>query len=109
MRQILLMIGLVALVGCGKKEPGQPTMPKSEITKSEPTKAKATAGIKLWEFSPGNATISTAIGSDSTVYVEATDNKLYAVNGKTVPSGVQVVALGKGMFSATVFQGGSGK
>ena len=42
MRQILLMIGLVALVGFGKKEPGQPNMPKSEITKSEPTKARAT-------------------------------------------------------------------
>ena len=27
-------------------------------------------------------------------------------DGKTVPAGVQVVALGKGMFSATVFQGG---
>ena len=25
-------------------------------------------------------------------------------DGKTVPAGVQVVALGKGMFSATVFQ-----
>ena len=27
-------------------------------------------------------------------------------NGNTVPAGVQIVALGKGMFSATVFQGG---
>ena len=54
-------------------------MPKSEITKSEPTKAKATAGIKLWEFAPGNATTSTAIGSDGTVYVESYDKKLYAI------------------------------
>jgi len=80
MRQILLMIGLVALMGCGKKEPGQPTMPKSEITKSELTKAKATAGIKLWEFETGDdVTSSPAIGSDGTVYVGSNDHMLYAI------------------------------
>ena len=84
MKQILLMIGVVALVGCGKKEPGQPTMPKSEITKSEPTKTKATVGSKLWEFETiGPVYSSPAIGSDGTVYVGSYDDKLYAINGKT--------------------------
>ena len=43
MKQILVMIAVVALVGCGKKEPVQPTTPNPEVTKPEPTKAKATA------------------------------------------------------------------
>ena len=49
MKQILLMITVGALLGCGKKEPVQPATSNPEATKSEPTKAKATAGIKLWE------------------------------------------------------------
>jgi hypothetical protein len=94
MKQILLMIAVVALVGCGKKEPFQPTMPnpeatqpttpnpeatnteatKPEPTKPEPTKAKATAGVKLWEFETGRAVHSSpAIGSDGTVYVGSFD------------------------------------
>ena len=105
MKQILLMIGLVALVGCGKKKPvqsstpnteatkpekgtgkeaTQPTTPKPEPTKPEPTKAKTTVGDKLWEFETGNwVRSSPAIGSDGTVYVGSRDNKLYAINGKT--------------------------
>ena len=84
MKQILLVIGVVALVGCGKKEPGQPTMPKSEITKPEPTKTKATVGSKLWEFETiGPVYSSPAIGSDGTIYVGLGDNKLHAINGKT--------------------------
>ena len=101
MKRILLMIGLVALVGCGKKEPvqpsasnteatkpeketdkeaTQPTTPKTEATKPEPIKAKAVAGVKLWEFETGLAvTSSPAIGSDGTVYVGSVDNKLYAI------------------------------
>ena len=101
MKQILLMIGLVALVGCGKKKPvqsstpnteatkpekgtgkeaTQPTTPKPEPTKPEPTKAKTTAGVKLWEFETGaNVPSSPAIGSDGTVYVGSDDNKLYAI------------------------------
>jgi predicted small lipoprotein YifL len=105
MKQILLMIGLVALVGCGKKEPvqptatnteatkpeketgkeaTQPTTPNTEATKPEPTKAKATAGVKLWEFETGETVGSSpAIGSDGTVYVGSFDNKLYALSGKS--------------------------
>ena len=101
MKQILLMIGLVALVGCGKKEPVQPSAsnseatkpekergkeathpptPKTEATKPEPTKAKATAGVKLWEFETGgDVDSSPAIGSDGTVYVGSEDNKLHAI------------------------------
>ena len=100
MKRILLMIGLVALVGCGKKEPvqpsasnteatkpeketdkeaTQPTTPKTEATKPEPTKAKAVAGDKLWEFKTGDRVESSpAIGSDGTVYVGSEDEKLYA-------------------------------
>jgi predicted small lipoprotein YifL len=93
MKQILLIIAVVALVGCGKKEPVQPSMPNPEVTqtttpnpeatKPEPTKAKATAGVKLWEFETGRAVSSPAIGSDGTVYVGSGDNKLYAINGKS--------------------------
>ena len=86
MKRILLMIGLVALVGCGKKEPVQPSATKPETTKPEkktdatkpePTIAKTTVGDKLWEFETGNwVNSSPAIGSDGTVYVGSLDNKL---------------------------------
>ena len=74
MRQILLMMVLVALVGCKKKEPAQPS-----ASKPEPTKDKTTAGTKLWEFETGgDVGSSPAIGSDGTVYVGSYDKKLYA-------------------------------
>jgi predicted small lipoprotein YifL len=101
MKLILLMIGLVAVVGCGKKEPvqpsasnteatkpeketgkeaTQPTTPNPEATKPEPTKAKTTAGVKLWEFETGGDVYgSLAIGSDGTVYVGSNNKKLYAI------------------------------
>ena len=67
------MIGLMALVGCGKNKP------------VPPKKAKATAGVKLWEFETGGTigNSSPAIGSDGTVYIGSNDYKLYAINGKT--------------------------
>ena len=73
MKQIVLMIGLMALVGCGKNKP----VPQK--------KAKATAGVKLWEFETGGTigNSSPAIGSDGTVYIGSNDYKLYAINGKT--------------------------
>ena len=84
MKQILLMIAVVALVGCGKKEPLQPSASNTEAAKPEPTKAKATAGDKLWEFQTGFGVHSSpAIGSDGTVYVGSDDKKLYAINGKS--------------------------
>ncbi|MBT5322763.1 MAG: hypothetical protein HOL43_10380, partial [Verrucomicrobiales bacterium] len=65
MKQILLMIALVALVGCGKKDSVQPSASNPEATKPEPTKAKAVAGGKLWEFKTGSPVYSSpAIGSD---------------------------------------------
>ena len=101
MKHFLLMIGMMALVGCGKKEPVQPAAtntegtkpekergkeathpptPKTEATKPEPTKAKATAGVKLWQFKTGGGVYSSpAIGSDGTVYVGSFDGKLYAI------------------------------
>ncbi|MBT6449506.1 MAG: PQQ-binding-like beta-propeller repeat protein [Verrucomicrobiales bacterium] len=45
MKQILLMIAVVALVGCGKKEPAQPSVSNSTTSSGfEETKAKAEAG-----------------------------------------------------------------
>ena len=80
MKQLLLMIAVVALVGCGKKEPVQ-----TSATKPESTKAKATAGVKLWEFETGDKVYSTpAIGSDGTVYVGSDDNKLYAIKTESL-------------------------
>ena len=81
MKQFLLMIGTVALVGCGKKEPVQPSASNTEATKPEPPKAKATVGVKLWEFETGDVIVrsSPAIGSDGTVYVGSEDKKLYAI------------------------------
>jgi len=35
MKQILLMIAVVALVGCGKKDPVQPTASNTEATKAK--------------------------------------------------------------------------
>ena len=67
MKYILLMIGMVALVGCGRKEPVQLSVSNTEE-------------IKLWEFKTGGAIgdSSSAIGSDGTVYVGSDDKKLYA-------------------------------
>ena len=80
MKQILLMIAVVALAGCGKKEPVQHSATNPEATKPEPAKAKATAGVKLWEFETGGRVLSSpAIGPDGTVYVGSDDNKLYAI------------------------------
>ena len=94
MKQILLMIAVVALAGCGKKEPVQPSATNPEATKPEPAKAKATAGVKLWEFEIGSHVYSSpAIGSDGTVYIGSQDKKLYAINGK---SGVKLSEFNTG-------------
>ena len=54
---------LVLALGCGKKEPVQPS-----------------AELKLWEFETGNGVSSSpAIGPDGTVYVGSVDKKLYAI------------------------------
>jgi predicted small lipoprotein YifL len=95
-KQILLMIGLVALAGCGKKKPVQPTTPNPEATNPEketgkeatqPTTpkginqtSKVAIGTPIWEFEMGGFVPSSpAIGSDGTVYVGSYDKKLYAI------------------------------
>ena len=98
MKQILLMIGLVALVGCGKKEPVQPSASNTEATKPEketgkeatqPTKPEPTVDPTkpervLWELKTGHVVRSSpAIGSDGTVYV-GSDNNLYAINTESL-------------------------
>ena len=70
MRQILLMMVLVALVGCGKKEPAQPSASKPEPTKDKTTAGTQTGGDVGWEFETG-------------LGILANDKKLYAINGKT--------------------------
>ena len=101
MRATIILAALTLSLGCGKKEPvqpsasnaeatkpekergkeaTQPTTPNPKVTKPEPTKAKATAGVKLWEFETGGFVVSSpAIGSDGTVYVGSGDKKLYAI------------------------------
>ena len=106
MRATIILAALTLSLGCGKKEPvqsaasnteatkpeketgeeaTQPTTPKTQPTKPEPTKAKAVAGVKLWEFVTGSAVLSSpAIGSDGTVYVGSYDNKLYAIKSESL-------------------------
>ena len=103
MRATIILAALTLSLGCGKKEPvqpsasnteatkpeketgskeaTQPTTPDTEAPKPEPTKAKAPVGVKLWEFKTGGgiAYSSPTIGSDGTVYVGSYDNKLYAI------------------------------
>ena len=101
MRATIILAALTLSLGCGKKEPVQPSAPNTETTKPEketgkeapqpttpdtkatkpePTKAKATAGVMLWEFETGSIVQSSpAIGSDGTVYVGSIDKKLYAI------------------------------
>ena len=81
MKQVLItLLALVVAAGCGKKEPTPPSASNTEATKQEPTKAKATAGAKLWEFETGDQVSSSpSIGSDGTVYVGSYDNNLYAI------------------------------
>ena len=65
---IALLALCLCVVGCGKKEPAQPT-------RLEPKKHKRF----LWEFETGDrVTSSPAIGSDGTVYGGSDDKKLYA-------------------------------
>ena len=72
MRKILLMVGVLALLGCGKKE----AAPKPQ----EQSKAPPKPVTVLWEFETGGlVSSSSAIGSDGTVYVGSSDKKLYAI------------------------------
>ena len=80
MKAVLFGLTVVIALSCGKKDPVQPTATNTEATNPELTKAKATAGVKLWEFEAGGRVLSSpAIGSDGTVYVGSADNKLYAI------------------------------
>ena len=113
MKQILLMIGLVALVGCGKNDPPppdtpylpdsnssmaevnmpeketgkevtQPTTPNIEATNPEPKVDPTKHGRFIWKFETGGfVSSSPAIGSGGTAYIGSEDNKLYALNGKS--------------------------
>ena len=77
MRQILLMVGVLALLGCGKKE---------AVSKpQEQSKAPSKPVTVLWEFETrGHVHSSPAIGPDGTVYVGSFyNNKLYALSGKS--------------------------
>ena len=85
MKPTFIALLALCLAGCGKKEPAQPSRPNPETTKPEPPKAKATAGVKLWEFETGGYVFSSpAIGSDGTVYVGSFDKKLYAIKTESL-------------------------
>jgi len=72
------MIAVVAMVGCGKKEV---SAEKADAEKAAAEKfANSKPGTVLWEFETGDFVgCSPAIGSDGTVYVGSSDNKLYAI------------------------------
>jgi uncharacterized protein YcfL len=67
MKHFLLMIAVVALVGCGSPQGINQT-------------SKAKIGTPIWEFETGGSVFSSpAIGSDGTVYVGSEHKKLYAI------------------------------
>ena len=70
MKQILLMITVVALVGCSSPQ---------GINQN----SKFKIGTPILQFETGSYVSSPAIGSDGGVYVGSHDNKLYAINGKS--------------------------
>jgi len=90
---IAIVAGLLVLGGLAagswyfflKKEPVQPSATNPESTKPEPIKginqtSKVAIGTPIWEFQTGGPMGSSpAIGSDGTVYVGSSDNKLYAI------------------------------
>ncbi len=76
----LLVVGSLSLVYLPSYIVPSTPETNTEAAKSEPTKVKATAGTKLWEFETGSVVWSSpAIGSDGTVYVGSLDKKLYAI------------------------------
>ena len=85
---MMISAALVLVMGCGKKETGQPqgqakAPSKTAVSDSnigqpkfDPTKHERF----LWAFETGDRVVSSpAIGSDGTVYVGSGDNKLYAI------------------------------
>jgi len=95
---IALLALCLYLAGCGKKEGSEPqdqakapSNPAVQDSKTGQPKAEAKKpGTPIWEFETGGGVLllrgvdsSPAIGPDGTVYVGSSDNKLYAINGKT--------------------------
>jgi len=80
----------------------------SNARPNEPTKAKATAGSKLWEFMTESAVFSSpVIGPDNTLYVGSRDNNLYAINGKSAGKLWQFETGGEVWGSPTIGFGGT--
>ena len=72
MKQTLLILMAVAVVGCGSPQGINQT-------------SKVKIGTALWEFETGGGVRSSpAIGSDGTVYVGSVDNKLYAIKTESL-------------------------
>ena len=85
MRMLHLLTILVA-AGCGEKNEPEPlSKTKSPLSEegqhtNQDSKAKATAGSKLWEFETGDmAWSSPTIGPDGTIYIGSYDKKIYAI------------------------------
>ena len=84
MKRILLMIGLVALMGCGKNEPVDVEPNINSTEEASTNKPKVDHERFLWEFEAGLSVASSpATGSDGTVYVGSENYKIYAINGKS--------------------------
>ena len=78
------MIGLVALMGCGKNEPVDVEPNINSTEEASTNKPKVDHERFLWEFEAGLSVASSpATGSDGTVYVGSENCKIYAINGKS--------------------------
>ena len=94
MKAVMIGLALFLVMGCGRSDAKKlseeldarnkaweaEVEALSNARPNEPTKAKTTVGVKLWEFETGSWVLSSpAIGSDGTVYVGSEDYKLYAI------------------------------
>ena len=76
MKPTFIALLALCLVGCGKKEPVQPSASNPEAKKP---------GTALWEFKTGSSVFSSpAIGSDGTLYVGSEDKKVYAIKTESL-------------------------
>ena len=94
MKAVMIGLALFLVMGCGRSDAKKlseeldarnkaweaEVEALSNARPNEPTKAKATAGSKLWEFITESAVFSSpVIGPDGTIYIGSYDKKIYAI------------------------------
>ena len=122
MKAVMIGLALFLVMGCGRSDAKKlseelearnkaweaEVEALSNARPNEPTKAKATAGSKLWEFMTESAVFSSpVIGPDNTLYVGSRDNNLYAINGKSAGKLWQFETGGEVWCSPTIGFGGT--